>query len=163
MAVNFTKKKPMTKKYQSRRSSSDTTDNTPFTRWYKSHREEFNEQRRKRYHSDPEYRQKMQEASRQVRQRRLVKNRPDQYCISLVQLAEILDVSVWTIRNWRKNGYFPEPYHDDNGIIWFTVNQLELIKKLQDYFLCWNIKRLSNVQKLDVELISKEIHANWRV
>lgn len=154
MPVTFTKKKSA--------SNGGFTSESPFSRWYKKNREEFNRQRRNRYKTDPEYRKKMQEASRRTRSNHGPgEGRPEQYVVSLAQAAEILDVTIWTIRNWRRQEYFPEPYIDREGM-WFTEPQLALLKGLHAYFVSNGIKRLTAAQRVEVGRISSEIYQHWR-
>lgn len=65
MTVTITKRKVVTRKVRVKKVAG--SEETAFSKWYKSHKETYNERRRKRYENDPEYRERMIEATRKAR------------------------------------------------------------------------------------------------
>ena len=65
MTVTITKRKVVTRKPRAKKVAG--SEETAFSRWYKAHKETFNERRRQRYENDPEYRERMINATRKAR------------------------------------------------------------------------------------------------
>lgn len=153
------KDKNSSQKYSQEKKSSEET---AFARWYKNHKDSFNQKRRNRYQTDPEYKQRMIDAAKKTRQakKKTTIPRPPHYTITQLQAAEELGVTIWTLQNWRRKSYFPAPFSDNEGV-WFTENQIELLEILQNYYVQQSIKRLTEHQKNDIEQIAQHIHANW--
>jgi hypothetical protein len=136
--------------------------NEAFDKWYKTHKEDFNSQRRKRYQNDPKYKARVLASARKARDDRRKQNpKPPGYNVSLVAAAEELGVTIWTLRNWRKMEYFPEPNKFDHWELWFTEAQVRLLARIQHYLDSNSIKRLSAVQRAELQIIVKQIYAEW--
>jgi hypothetical protein len=132
-----------------------------FAKWYKQHGEDFNEKRRNKYNSDPEYRQRVLATARVAReQRRMAHEKPDDYTVNHALAAEILGITVWTLRNWRSKNYFPSPKHFRDGA-WFKDHQLALLGEIQHFMEVNNVRRLSAAQKAELQPIIERIHAQW--
>jgi len=103
---------------------------TNYSRWYEKNREILSAKRAERYKNDPEYRAKALERS--VNRRKSVEKSlcPEGYAFNFQQLADYLDMSLWTLRDWRRKNFFPEP-HRANGRSWFTEAQAEQLKKMR--------------------------------
>lgn len=129
-----------------------------FKSWYQKNKERLAEKKRKRYQEDPEYRAKAMERSKAQR-----KTTPtpitDGYSVSFAEAAKELGVSLWTLREWRKRNYFPEP-KERNGRLWFTENQLMLLQKLQEFFVLNGRIKEGTKEKMN-ELVSL-LFANWK-
>src|SRR5436190_5809282 len=100
-----------------------------YQKWYEQNKKQLSEKRRKRYAENSEYRQRVIEASRRRRsgeQSPPVPPVPPDAPISFAQAADRLDRGKSTLREWRRNNYFPEPKYHNRGC-WFTENQVILI------------------------------------
>ncbi len=135
-----------------------------FNRWYKNHKKDFNDKRKSRYHTDPEYKKRVLAASRQTREDRrkgVVKSATSQSgVVNLSTLAEDLEISVWTLRNWMANDYFPRPQIEGGGL-WFTPWQVALVQLIQFFMKDNNVRRLSAAQRQDLQKVLTYIHAHW--
>jgi len=83
--------------------------------------------------------------------------RPFRAPISFSQAADRVGVGISTLREWRRKKLFPEPKHHNRGL-WFTENQVMLLKNLKDFFKVyrmrpWKIKhaRLNELRALIFE------------
>jgi hypothetical protein len=133
---------------------------TAYQRWYKNHKHELAEKRRERYQNDPEYRQKaLDRKAKQLEKHRALNQRPAGYNHTLQDMAKHLDVTVWTLREWRKKDYFPEPMKVGRNLL-FTDTQLGLLGALQQ-FLKEHGKRLSRASREKLQDVTNFIHANW--
>lgn len=156
MAVTFKYKNEATPESKTKKS-----EETAFVRWYKNHKDAFNQKRRNRYQSDPDYKQRMIDAAKKSRQsKKKVIARPPEYTLTQAQATEQLGITLGTLKHWRRQTYFPEPYCDREGV-WFTEAQIELLEILHNYYVNQGIKRLTEHQKFDIEQIAQHIHANW--
>jgi hypothetical protein len=154
MTIKFTKRKEDAKKQQ--RPSGDA-----FDRWYQAHKGTYNSSRKSRYHNDPLYRQKILDASREKRENRRKQNpKPADYTLTMAAAAEVIGVTIWTLRNWRSQKYFPEPLKY-NSELWFSGRQVVYISYIKDFFDREKITRLSAVQKEKLGAIVQQIFANW--
>ena len=154
MTITFSKKPKSTK-------AKPTGD--AFGRWYAVHKKTFNKSRQNRYNTDPEYRARVLETSQRSRANRKkadVAVKPEIYQYHLAQVAELLNITVGTLRNWRVNEYFPEPLRFGGGV-WFKPHQVLLLDSIRDFFTSKHIKRISAVQKKELEEIVHVVHANW--
>jgi hypothetical protein len=136
---------------------------TAFERWYQTHKSTFNSSRWYRYHEDAEYRARVlatSQRSRSNRRKPTVAVKPEIYSINLAQAADLLSVTVGTIRNWRLNHYCPEPLRF-GGEVWFKPHQVLLLDNIKDFFASKNIRRISAVQKMELDGIVQIVHANW--
>lgn len=103
-----------------------------YQKWYKNKRSTLSETRKKRYQSDPVYREKAKAAStRQQQKLRDANPRPKGCDFTLENVAYKLHVSIWTLRAWRKKNYFPEPA-EWGGRRYLSHNQVLLLTKLAE-------------------------------
>lgn len=115
-----------------------------FKRWYEKHKETFNEERRDRYHSDPEYRQRVIEYAKVSRQRAKGRPKPPKKWWSISEAAEAAATSVAALRYWESKKFVPRP--DVGTVRRYTMHQIALLK-----FFFGELDRLQTMLK-DKEL-----------
>lgn len=129
-----------------------------FSGWYAKNRQRLSEKRRERYQSDPELRKRMIEnATRRRAETR--KAPPDGYTHTFDRTSKELGVPVWTLREWRRKNYFPEPLEFGRGV-YFTQNQILLMKKLAEFFQTHG-PRLRALDRGELQKIVSLIYSNW--
>lgn len=134
--------------------------NEAYKRWYAKHRKELSERRKLRYQNDPEYRAKaLAQKKKQMERLREQHKVPEGYTLSLQSIAESLGVTIWTLREWRKKDYFPEPLKAGRNLL-FTENQLGLLSHIEA-FIKGAGKRLSRDQREKLVDVVNFVHANW--
>lgn len=135
---------------------------TAFKTWYDNHKTEYNAERRRKYYENAEYRKRMLDSATKSRKNKKPRStRPEEYSLSLSETAAMLDVTIWTLRNWKENRYYPEPSRF-NGEVWFTQHQFQLLSKIK-YFLNKNgITRLDAAERAELRKIAAVIHEEWR-
>jgi hypothetical protein len=94
--------------------------------------------------------------------RKRANEKPDRYTVNHALAAELLEITIWTLRNWRSKGYFPAPKHFRDGA-WFTDNQLALLGEIQHFMTVNDVKRLSKAQQDELQPIIERIHAQWEL
>jgi hypothetical protein len=130
--------------------------------WYQKNQQRLSDKRKKLYAENPEYREQRLEASRRRRsgdQTPPVSPVPPDAPISFAQAAARLDRGVSTLREWRRNKYFPEPKRH-NRAPWFTEHQVSLLKQLKDFFEVYG-KRPGKVKEKQFKDVRAFIAANW--
>lgn len=106
--------------------------------WWAKNSEKTLAERKARYHNDPEFRAKVQAGNRSYRQRlRMEKNnsegtRPTKYMHDMRTAADILGVTVSSIRWWIQQQFLPQPFHH-GGKFWFTKGQVGQLQQLADH------------------------------
>lgn len=131
-----------------------------FSRWYEQNAEALNAKRRERYHTDPEYKAKQLENRRkQLERGRSLSPLNPTYTKTFSEAAEELGISIWRLRNWRNNNYFPEPY-PYGKFLYFTDRQVELLRGLTNFI--GDKPRLSAEDRAKMEDITNLIFANWQ-
>jgi hypothetical protein len=113
--------------------------------WYQQNKQRLSDKRKKLYATNAEYRERALEASRRSRRGERTPPTPADAQISLAQAAERLGIGVSTLHEWRRKQLFPEPKHHNRGL-WFTENQVSLLKELKGFFRvyrmrAWKIKQ----------------------
>lgn len=134
---------------------------TAFKKWYENNRAALAEKRHQRYLNDPEYRAKAlaNKAAQTAKVKAFRLPLPPEYTHTLETLSEGLGVTVWTLREWRKKKYFPEPYKYGQNVC-FTEDQVALLQTLKTFFdEHGNRSAKRNQEALD-NLVSL-IFANW--
>lgn len=129
-----------------------------FNTWYDKNKQRLSQKKAERYKNDPAYRKACLEASRRQREGKGEQVK-DEYSLSFNVLAEQLGVSQWTLREWRRKGYFPEPKFR-NGRMWFTTGQKDLLSKLRDFFSA-NGGRVTSSKRGEMEELTNLVYANW--
>jgi predicted NAD-dependent protein-ADP-ribosyltransferase YbiA (DUF1768 family) len=134
-----------------------------FERWYQRHGSEFNQSRRTRYANDPLYRERVLATSARARANRRknrVVQKPAAYSINLAEAASQLGVTVWSLRSWRNNQYFPDPLRC-SGEVWFTAHQIVLIGRIRDFLDARHIRKISASDRKDMQPLIDEVLAQW--
>jgi hypothetical protein len=127
--------------------------------WYEKNKQRLSERRKKLYVENPEYRQRVLEASR--KRRRGEPTLPPQHDarISFADAAERVDISVSTLHDWRRKKYFPEPKHHSRGL-WFSEKQVLLLNNLKEFFTLYG-KRRWNMKKNQLKEVVASICSHW--
>jgi len=105
---------------------------TPFKKWYATHSGELAEKRKKKYREDIQYREQVK--ARSAERRALIRG-PDKlygYDLTFERVAEDIGVTVFQLREWRRQGDFPEPY-SHGGKFWFSAAQVSLLARLAEF------------------------------
>ncbi len=136
-----------------------TRKKSSYKKWYEQHKEQISAKRKTLYAENAEYRKRAVEASRKSRRGERTPPVPVDAPIPFAEAAESLGIGKSTLREWRRKKLFPEPKHHNRGL-WFTQNQVSLLKGLKAFFQKyrmspWKIKqdRLKEVRAF--------ISANW--
>lgn len=116
-------------------------------KWYAGHKEELNRKRRKRYGSDPQYREAVLAANREKQTVEVVKTTPktrsrylrpkvvkigsaDTVVWSVGVLADQLGVSDEAVKQWVEAGVIPPAtWVDEVGRRWFGARYIDLMRK----------------------------------
>lgn len=131
-----------------------------FKEWYDNGgNKKLSKKRKERYKNDPLYRQNA--INKAADRRKLVKlvPPPDGYVCTLEDVAKRMGCSIWTVREWRRKNYFPEPLVH-KGRMMFTEQQLLMLWKLFDFFL-ENGKRLKEADKDKLDNLVAIVYSNW--
>jgi len=151
------------------------TDKKPFKKWYDDNKKDFNEQRRDRYRTDPEYRKRVQENNAKNSNRKK-KNLPtmDEYesvplemeggiileCYSIKDACEIIGRGKQTIRLWTKNKDIPDvSVVDEEGIKYYTDTQINLLIDFAD--IRRGLSGATINANADLAKASKIVFTNW--
>lgn len=127
--------------------------------WYAKNKTRLSEKRAKRYREDAAYRAAALERSRQQRETKKPATITDGYTVAFNDAADMLGVTVWVLREWRRKNYFPEP-HRRNGRLWFNPSQVQLLQTLRQFFI-HNGSRVTDDQRPELESLISLIYANW--
>jgi hypothetical protein len=130
-----------------------------FRKWYEKNRERLSEKRKKLYAEDPEYRQRLLEASRKRTRLEPPPTNPPGAPISSAQAAERTGISISTLREWRKKKLFPEPKYY-RRTLWFSEKQVLLLTTLKQFFGVYG-KRRGNTKQVLLKGVIASISANW--
>jgi hypothetical protein len=130
-----------------------------FKEWYKQNKGQLSKKRMQRYQVDKAYRQTILARSRKYRIDHKSNPVPDGYVYHMTGAAEHIGVSIWTLREWRRKNYFPEP-HEEKGRLWFTGNQVQLLGQLRTFFTKHGV-RTSAANKGPLTDLVNLIYANW--
>jgi hypothetical protein len=118
-----------------------------FEEYYKKNKDSVNAERRRKYHEDPSYRERVLKASRKYRksqrddedrvrlpryQTPLSKEAGDGGSLQLFSVgafAVYLGRSVQAITHWEKSGILPPtPYRDDRGFRYYTREMMDVVR-----------------------------------
>lgn len=98
-----------------------------FQKWYQNHKSEFNEDRRKRYHSDPEYRQRVIDYAKISRERAKLRPKPPKKLWSISEAAEKAGTTTAAIRYWEEKKFIPKP-ETGQQVRKYNKHQIELMR-----------------------------------
>jgi hypothetical protein len=120
-------------------------------------KERLSAKRKKLYAENPEYRQRVLAASKNYTENG-AKSMLDGH-VFFTQAAQDLDITISTLREWRRKHYFLEPKHQ-NGRLWFTEHQVFLLKSLQEFFKV-NGKKTWKSNKYVLKDLVASVWAKW--
>jgi MerR-like DNA binding protein len=127
--------------------------------WYQKNKQRLSQRRKTQYATNAEYRQRALEASRRRRRGERTPPTPPDAKISLAQAAEQVGIGTSTLREWLRKEFFPDPKRH-NGRLWFTENQVSLLKMLKDYFKVYRM-RPWKIKQARLNVLLALILANW--
>jgi len=139
------------------------TASSGFTDWYKKNAKKLNEQRRARYATDPDYREKALQASKNWRD-----NNPDHHrtrrankpeLLTIGQAAEVLESCPQTLRGIEARKLIPMA-KKGVGHRKYTPAQVELMRPLIQYLQ--ETHYTVPGYKKRVQELSKQVKTNWK-
>lgn len=110
-----------------------------YQEYYRKRKKEISEKRKHRYHTDPEYRQRVIETQQKsVRRRkpkstdrRMIQDQKGQIFYSIGKVEEVTGLHKAAIRSLHNAGIIPIPTHfDGRGWRLYTPEQVQLIAKV---------------------------------
>lgn len=148
--------------------------NAYYASWYSAHKTELADKRKKRYHSDPKYRQEVLDRSKKryqkLRQKKLAeraknpepprtrgRNRPREEVIdgvevtlySVSEFADRVDRNVQTITKWEQDRVIPPPtFIDEYGRRWYSDHHIDTVASTALEFRSRGGRRLEDFQAL---------------
>jgi hypothetical protein len=128
-----------------------------WSKWYEKNKLRLSEKRKKRYQEDEAYKNSIKERSKTQRKR--VEDTEKVFIVTFKEASEQLQVSMWSLREWRKKDYYPEPQHR-LGKLWFSQRQVILLQQLADFFKNHGI-RTKQSDRDSLQSIIASIFANW--
>lgn len=132
---------------------------TAFKNWYEQNKDKLSAERKARYDSDPQYREKVLERSRVFRANHPPSPPPIGFDYSFDEAAEVVGVTTWTFREWRRKNYFPEP-NSHGGKFYFSENQIMVLRKLKAFF-DYHGSRVRKDTKAELDGVVSLVFANW--
>lgn len=146
-------------------------------RWYRQHRDEYSDERKRRYRTDKKRRDKARKAAasyRKARKKGHAISRTLHRDVNGVQVevfstgmvADESGCSSQALRNWETKGYIPPSIFPDRHRL-YTRHQVELIKLLVnamtvgDYGL--RTRKLSVAQQSIIDSTVEYIHKTWGI
>jgi len=139
--------------------------------YYEVHKHRIAKKKRERYRTDPDYRERLKQLSRESYRRRKIREGKKVYefgeptdvahnivikdgmtYYSISYAAKIAEVSILTVRHWIKEGIIPEPVRDTTSRRWrwFTPTQILLLSKMKGY------QRMTRKQRAATRLLLKK-------
>lgn len=135
------------------------TSSDYFSTWYEKNKEELSRKRKERYQTDPAYREAaLRNRAKQIERQRGLSPLNPIYSTTFSEAAEELGITLWRLRNWRTNNYFPEPY-SYGKFLYFTDNQMQLLRNIKEFI--GDKPRLTMEDKEKLGSIVNLIFANW--
>jgi DNA-binding transcriptional MerR regulator len=83
----------------------------------------------------------------------------DEFTLPMQEVSNILGVTIWTLREWRKKNYFPEPVHR-LGRLWFSSTQVQWLERLKDFLVSKGL-RVRNADRKELDELVALIYSNW--
>lgn len=134
--------------------------NRTFSDWYQENKTRLSEQRKQRYRSDPEYRQRAMQRAADYRTRTRTE-KPAINGLTAQQVCDHLGISAWTLHRWFSAGYYPAPKRVDGRLV-FSPTQLKLLELIREFFEKYP-RRASAKHKNELESVVDVVHHNWSV
>jgi hypothetical protein len=135
--------------------------NRHFAKWWANpeNRKALSEKRKERYATDPEYRQRVLDARHAQQQKaRVLSPLNPAFTTTLSEAATELGITVWKLRHWRDQSWFPEP-HSHGKFLYLTDNQVELLGSLKEFLDQY--PRLPARAKEELQDLVGLVYANW--
>jgi hypothetical protein len=136
------------------------TAKAPFSypNWYQQNKERLSAKKKALYANDPAYKAAAlaRSASRRGKQPPVDLG---EYTVSFKDAATQVGVTIWSLREWRRKNYFPEPKHQV-GKLYFSQAQVGLLTMLEAWFGL-NGRRPSAAKRASLEDFVCMVHANW--
>lgn len=130
-----------------------------FAKWYGNNKEQLSDKRKERYHNDPVYRQQvLASRAKHLEKIRVLTSLNPAYTTTFSEAAEELGITLWRMRNWRTNHYFPEPFQHGK-FLYFTDSQVALLRKLNEFM--GDKPRLSKDDRHTLDDLTNFIFSNW--
>lgn len=143
--------------------------NKSFSKWYETNKDGFNVRRKQKYHSDPEYREKVIQRQREARKKN---PRPstasdkhyrtingDQVEVFRIgHVVEAISRSEKTIRTWESEGLIPAPSIEGKHR-YYTQEQVSLLKEFSE--LMEQVRYDKALREFAIQKKSGEIHEKW--
>jgi predicted DNA-binding transcriptional regulator AlpA len=111
--------------------------NSYYADWYAKNKEKLAEKRKKRYHSDPEYRKKVLSYAKRKRDGMggpptIEINGATIPLMTLTESAEFIGVSRESMLNWEKKGLLPDtPYRlTERRVRYYTKSMISVVKRV---------------------------------
>ena len=127
-----------------------------FKDWYDANRDRLSQERRMKYQTDPEYRQKALDRASQ-RRSAIASTKPQMQGYTVAEACDTLEISLWTMNRWRNENYFPVASLRGYR---FTDNQVQLLGLLRDFFKKYPRRTISHM-KGELDSLVGVIHHNW--
>lgn len=130
-------------------------------RWYAQNKKRLAEKRAKRYREDTAYRQAALERGKSQRKKKTAVADPEslQFSVSFNDMARLLGITVWVLREWRRKDYFPEPHHRE-GRLWFKPEHQSLLHLLHTFFATHGV-RVAEAKRPVLQEVVALVYANW--
>jgi hypothetical protein len=127
-------------------------------KWYEDHKDDLRKTRKAKYDTDAEYKKA---AKKRAADRRALLRlpKPEGLDFTFDSVAAELGITVWSLRGWRKNEYYPEP-QKFGGRMWFSSNQVGLLKELKDLIAKLGV-RVGQSKRGLLEDMCNYVSANW--
>lgn len=132
---------------------------TSFKNWYEENKEKLASDRKHKYETDPVYRLKVLSRSRKFRADHPPAPPPIGCDRDFEETAGDLGITVWTLREWRRKNYFPEP-NLHAGKFYFSMPQVEQLLSLVSFF-AKNGQRIRKDTKAGLDNVISSVFANW--
>jgi hypothetical protein len=129
-----------------------------FKKWYEKNKTRLADKRKKVYSTNVEYRQRALDRSSEQRAK-IRQAHPAGYEVVFPAAAEILNIPLATLREWRRKKYFPEPKHHQSKM-WFTPNQIRLLRVLDNFFTRSG-PRPQVAEQWRLDALVDWVHSNW--
>jgi hypothetical protein len=128
-----------------------------YSEWYAKNKERLLAKKKKLYEENPTYRNAIKNRSKNQRKRVEVPH--DEFTLSMQEVSDRVGVSIWTLREWRRKNYFPEPLHR-LGRLWFSHTQAQWLERLNEFFISKGM-RTRNADRKELDQLVEMIYAHW--
>lgn len=72
-------------------------------------------------------------------------------------VADHLSISTFSLRDWRRRSYFPQP-HTQNSRLYFSAHQVRLLEKMQEFLSGGGARRPA-----ELETMKNTVFMNWGI